>query len=223
VVGISCANRVFRPLDRIGILFDYPVLGMQQSPNPLNLVSAFRYSIPFGMSVICSQRSVARWGVSMSQVILNINGQAHTLDVPSDMPLLWTLRDILNLTGTKYGCGIGVCGTCIVLVNGIPTRSCVMPAISMAGAEITTIEGLDPAGNHPVQKAWNDEDVPQCGYCQGGQILTASALLERNPNPGDQDIDAAMAGVLCRCGTYSRIRKAIRRAAKYAAEQGGAA
>ena len=159
----------------------------------------------------------------MSQVTLNINGQAHTLDVPSDMPLLWTLRDILNLTGTKYSCGIGVCGTCTVLVNGIPMRSCVMPAISMAGTEITTIEGLDPAGNHPLQKAWNDEDVPQCGYCQGGQILTASALLKRNPNPGDQDIDAAMAGVLCRCGTYSRIRKAIKRAAKYSAEQGGAA
>jgi len=145
------------------------------------------------------------------------------VDVPSDMPLLWALRDILNMTGTKYSCGIGVCGTCIVLVNGTPMQSCVLPAISMGGTEITTIEGLDPAGDHPVQKAWNDEDVPQCGYCQGGQILTASALLRQNPNPGDQDIDAAMAGVLCRCGTYSRIRKAIKRAAKIAAEQGGAA
>ncbi len=159
----------------------------------------------------------------MSQVTLKINGQTHSVDVPSDMPLLWALRDILNMTGTKYSCGIGVCGTCTVLVNGTPMRSCVMPAISMAGAEITTIEGLDPDGNHPVQKAWNDEDVPQCGYCQSGQILTASALLRENPNPGDQDIDAAMAGVLCRCGTYSRIRKAIKRAAKYAAEQGDAA
>ena len=162
-------------------------------------------------------------GVSVSQVVLKINGQAHTLDAPSDMPLLWALRDKLNLTGTKYSCGIGVCGTCTVLVNGIPMQSCLMPAISLAGAEITTIEGLDPAGNHPVQKAWDDEDVAQCGYCQGGQILTASALLKQNPNPGDQDIDAAMAGVLCRCGTYSRIRKAIKRAAQYAAEQGGAA
>jgi isoquinoline 1-oxidoreductase alpha subunit len=162
-------------------------------------------------------------GVSVSQVILKINGQAHTLDAPSDMPLLWALRDKLNLTGTKYSCGIGVCGTCTVLVNGIPMRSCLMPAISLAGAEITTIEGLDPAGNHPVQKAWNDADVAQCGYCQGGQILTASALLKQNPNPADQDIDAAMAGVLCRCGTYSRIRKAIKRAAQYADEQGGAA
>ena len=159
----------------------------------------------------------------MSQVTLKINGQAHTVDAPSDMPLLWALRDVLNMTGTKYSCGIGICGTCTVLVNGLPMRSCVMPAISMAGAEITTIEGLDPEGNHPVQKAWNDEDVPQCGYCQGGQILTASALLKQNPNPDDQDIDAAMSGVLCRCGTYSRIRKAIKRAAKYAAEQGGAA
>ncbi len=162
-------------------------------------------------------------GVSVSQVVLKINGQAHTLDAPSDMPLLWALRDKLNLTGTKYSCGIGVCGTCTVLVNGIPMQSCLMPAISLAGAEITTIEGLDPAGNHPVQKAWDDEDVAQCGYCQGGQILTASALLKQNPNPGDRDIDAAMAGVLCRCGTYSRIRKAIKRAAQYAAEQGGAA
>jgi len=157
----------------------------------------------------------------MSQVTLNINGQAHTLDVPSDMPLLWALRDTLNLTGTKYSCGIGVCGTCTVLINGTPMRSCVMPAISMAGVEITTIEGLDPAGNHPVQKAWNDEDVPQCGYCQGGQILAASALLRQNPNPSDQDIDAAMAGVLCRCGTYSRIRKAIKLAAEYADREGG--
>lgn len=158
----------------------------------------------------------------MSQVTLKINGETHAIDVPSDMPLLWALRDKLNFTGTKYSCGIGVCGTCTVLVNGIPMRSCVMPAISMAGADITTIEGLDPAGNHAVQKAWNDEDVPQCGYCQGGQILTASALLEQNPNPDDQDIDAAMAGVLCRCGTYPRVRKAIKRAAKYAAEQGDA-
>ena len=157
----------------------------------------------------------------MSQVTLNINGQTHTVDVPSDMPLLWALRDTLNLTGTKYSCGIGVCGTCTVLVNGTPMRSCAMPAISMAGVEITTIEGLDPSGNHPVQKAWNDEDVPQCGYCQGGQILAASALLKQNPNPSDQDIDAAMAGVLCRCGTYSRIRKAIKRAAEYAAREGG--
>ena len=149
----------------------------------------------------------------MTTVTLNINGQSHTLDVSADMPLLWALRDKLDLVGTKYSCGIGVCGTCTVLVNGMPMRSCTMPAITMAGAEITTIEGLDPDGNHPLQQAWNEEDVPQCGYCQGGQILTASALLERNPDPSDDDIDAAMSGVLCRCGTYPRIRKAIKRAA----------
>ena len=156
----------------------------------------------------------------MSQVTLRINGTQHTLDVPPDMPLLWALRDVLNLTGTKYSCGIGSCGTCTVLVNGIPMRSCVMPATGAAGSEITTIEGLDPAGNHPVQRAWNDEDVPQCGYCQGGQILTASALLARNPRPNDEDIDNAMSAVLCRCGTYPRIRKAIKRAADYTADLG---
>ena len=158
----------------------------------------------------------------MSSVTLKINGQSVTVDdIPSDMPLLWALRDKLNLVGTKYSCGIGVCGTCTVLVNGAPMRSCVMPAISMAGMEITTIEGLDSSGEHPVQKAWNEEDVPQCGYCQGGQILTASALLQQNPDPSDEDIDNAMAGVLCRCGTYHRIRKAIKLAAKYATESGG--
>jgi len=157
----------------------------------------------------------------MSNVTLKINGQAYTVDAPSDMPLLWALRDILNLTGTKYSCGIGTCGSCTVLVNGVPMRSCVMPAISMAGMEITTIEGLDPAGQHPVQRAWNEEDVPQCGYCQAGQIMTATALLRQNPNPTDEDIDSAMAGVLCRCGTYPRIRKAIKLAAKYAVEAGG--
>ena len=157
----------------------------------------------------------------MSNVTLKINGRSVSIDIPSDMPLLWALRDKLDLVGTKYSCGIGACGTCTVLVNGVPMRSCAVPAISMAGMDITTIEGLDPSGEHPVQKAWNDEDVPQCGYCQGGQILTAAALLDQNPNPSDEDIDNAMGGVLCRCGTYHRIRKAIRRAAEYAAETGG--
>jgi isoquinoline 1-oxidoreductase alpha subunit len=142
----------------------------------------------------------------MSSISLKINGQDVTVDdIPSDMPLLWALRDKLNLVGTKYSCGIGVCGSCAVLVNGVPMRSC----------------GLDPTGEHPLQKAWNEVDVPQCGYCQGGQILTASALLEQNPDPSDEDIDSAMAGVLCRCGTYHRIRKAIKLAASYAAESGG--
>lgn len=157
----------------------------------------------------------------MSEITLRINGADHTVDVPPDMPLLWALRDILNLTGTKYSCGIGTCGTCTVLLNGVPMRSCVLPAISATGAEVTTIEGLDPTGRHPVQRAWDDEDVPQCGYCQGGQILTASALLARNPDPSDADIDTAMSAVLCRCGTYPRIRKAIKRAAGYAADEGG--
>ena len=156
----------------------------------------------------------------MSEVTLSINGEDYAIEVPPDMPLLWALRDVLNLTGTKYGCGIGTCGTCTVLMNGTPMRSCVMPAVAAAGAEITTIEGLDPEGSHPVQRAWNDEDVPQCGYCQGGQVLTASALLHRNPDPSDNDIDNAMSSVMCRCGTYPRIRKAIKRAAGYVADQG---
>ena len=157
----------------------------------------------------------------MSEITLTINGQDHTIDVPQDMPLLWALRDILDLTGTKYGCGIGTCGTCTVLVDGSPVRSCVRAATRFEGREITTIEGLDPSGNHPVQKAWDEVDVPQCGYCQGGQMLTASALLDENPDPSDAEIDAAMSGVLCRCGTYHRIRKAIKRAAEYAETRGG--
>jgi isoquinoline 1-oxidoreductase alpha subunit len=154
----------------------------------------------------------------MGQVTLKINGQNTSLDIPPDMPLLWALRDRLDLVGTKFGCGIGVCGSCMVLVDGEPTQSCLLPAASLEGAEITTIEGLAPAGDHPVQKAWNEEDVAQCGYCQGGQILSAVALLQRNPDPDDKAIDEAMYGNLCRCGTYPRIRKAIKLAASYAAK-----
>ena len=157
----------------------------------------------------------------MPQVTLKINGKDHTLDVPDDMPLLWALRDKLNMTGTKYGCGIAQCGTCTVLVDGAPRQSCRLPAVKMAGREITTIEGLSVDGDHPVQRAWNEEDVPQCGYCQGGQILTAAALLAKNPDPDDAAIDKAMKDNLCRCGTYFRIRKAIKLAAVYAAETGG--
>lgn len=158
----------------------------------------------------------------MSKVTLKINGQSHSLEVPSDMPLLWAMRDKLDLVGSKYSCGMGICGSCTVLVNGRPAQSCMLPASKMEGKEIVTIEGFSPDGNHPVQRAWNEEDVPQCGYCQGGQVLTAAALLERNPDPSDAAIDEAMSGVICRCGTYFRIRKAIRRAAKYAAEGGSA-
>ena len=154
----------------------------------------------------------------MSTVTLNINGEKHTLEVTPELPLLWALRDVLNMTGTKYGCGIGLCGSCTVLVDGEATRSCMLPAAAVEGMEITTIEGFAPDGGHPVQRAWNDEDVAQCGYCQGGQILAAAALLKRNPDPDDEAIDEAMSGNVCRCGTYVRIRKAVKRAAQYARE-----
>ena len=157
----------------------------------------------------------------MTRLTLKINGASHSLEVPDDIPLLWALRDKLNLVGTKYGCGIGACGSCTVLVNGSPVQSCRIKASSMEGKEITTIEGLSPDGSHPVQRAWHDEDVPQCGYCQAGQVMAATALLARIPKPTDADIDAAMSEILCRCGTYPRIRKAIKRAAAYAADEGG--
>ncbi len=145
---------------------------------------------------------------------LNVNGRMHELDADADMPLLWALRDLLGLTGTKYGCGIAQCGVCTVLVDGAPMRSCVTPVAALAGKSITTIEGLSVDSSHPVQQAWLAEEVPQCGFCQSGQILTAVALLANTPQPTDAEIDRAMAPVLCRCGTYPRIRLAIRRAAK---------
>ena len=144
---------------------------------------------------------------------LTVNGRAATIDAPEDMPLLWALRDLLNLKGTKYGCGMSVCGMCTVHVDGEATRSCVTPVKSVEGKRITTIEGLSSDGSHPLQKAWIDLDVPQCGYCQAGQIMSAAALLARTPKPSDAQIDAAMDGNLCRCGTYLRIRAAIRKAA----------
>jgi len=145
---------------------------------------------------------------------LNINGQSMTFDVPDEMPLLWALRDIGGLTGTKFGCGMGLCGACTVHVDGQAVRSCITPLSAVAGKRITTIEGVgsDETGN-VVQKAWRELNVPQCGYCQPGQIMTATALLHANPKPTDADIDAAMAGNICRCGTYPRIRAAIKRAA----------
>jgi aerobic-type carbon monoxide dehydrogenase small subunit (CoxS/CutS family) len=147
---------------------------------------------------------------------LTVNGKSHELDVEPETPLLWVLRENLGLTGTKFGCGIAQCGVCTVHLDGQPVRACSTPAASAVGREITTIEGLSPDGSHPVQKAWVEHTVPQCGYCQSGQIMAAAALIARTPAPTDRDIDTAMAGHLCRCGTYLRIRKAIHHAAKLA-------
>ena len=147
-------------------------------------------------------------------ITLIVNGEAHALDVDPDMPLLWVLRDRLNLTGTKYACGIAQCGACTVHLDGDPIRSCVTPISSVAGKQVTTIEGLDSRAGHAVQAAWERIQVVQCGYCQSGQIMSAAALLESNAKPGDDDIDSAMAGNLCRCATYQRIRAAIKEAAK---------
>ncbi len=144
---------------------------------------------------------------------LTVNGKPATADVPADMPLLWVLRDVLDLKGTKFGCGIAQCGACTVHLKGRPVRSCIVPISSAAGAEVTTIEGLSPDGSHPLQRVWCDLDVPQCGYCQAGQIMSAAALLAGKPKPSDADIDAALAGNLCRCGTYLRIREAVHKAA----------
>jgi isoquinoline 1-oxidoreductase alpha subunit len=148
---------------------------------------------------------------------LVVNGKPSSVDVPADMPLLWVIRDVLDLRGTKYGCGIGVCGACTVHLGDRAVRSCQTPVASAEGVKITTVEGLSSDGSHPVQLAWQELDVPQCGYCQAGQIMSASALLAKTPKPTDADIDAAMNGNLCRCGTYLRIRQAIHKAASLAA------
>ncbi len=145
---------------------------------------------------------------------LKVNGQVKTADVPEDIPLLWALRDSLDMKGTKFGCGAAQCGACTVHLNGTPTRSCQIPAAAAQGMEITTIEGLSADGTHALQKAWDELDVPQCGYCQAGQLMSAAALLAKNNKPTDADIDAAMSGNICRCATYPRIRAAIHRAAE---------
>ena len=145
---------------------------------------------------------------------LHVNGTEHEVDAPPDMPLLWVLRDLMGLTGTKFGCGIAQCGACTVHVDGEPRRSCVTPVEAVVGKPITTIEGLSPDGSHPVQRAWAELDVVQCGYCQSGQIMTTVALLAQVPSPDDHDIDRALSGNLCRCGTYQRIRAAVHRAAE---------
>jgi isoquinoline 1-oxidoreductase subunit alpha len=146
-------------------------------------------------------------------ITLNLNGRNTTLEVEGETPLLWVLRDIVGLTGTKYGCGMALCGACTVHLEDAPVRSCVTPVSAVSGKRVTTIEGLSPDNSHPVQRAWIELDVPQCGYCQSGQIMSAAALLAQTPQPSDADIDAAMAGNICRCGTYQRIRAAIHRAA----------
>jgi isoquinoline 1-oxidoreductase alpha subunit len=151
----------------------------------------------------------------MPSYSLNVNGKTTTVDVPADMPLLWVIRDVLNLKGTKFGCGVAQCGACTVNMGGRAIRSCSTP-VSAAKGPITTIEGLSADGNHPLQQAWMEIDVPQCGYCQAGQIMSANALLSQNPKPTDEQITAAMTGNICRCGTYLRIRQAIHRAAAIA-------
>lgn len=149
----------------------------------------------------------------MAQYDLKINGKSHQVDVDPDTPMLWVLRDHVKLLGTKYGCGIAQCGACTIHVNGTATRSCQLPVSQIKDKEVTTIEGLSEKGDHPLQKAWIEHDVPQCGYCQAGQIMSAASLLSKNASPSDQDIDTAMDGNICRCGTYTRIKKAIKTAA----------
>ena len=147
----------------------------------------------------------------MAKFILQINGSAQEVDVDPDTPILWVLRDHLHLVGTKYGCGIAQCGSCTILLNGIATRACQLQVSMVGNNEIVTIEGLSEEGDHPVQKAWEEEDVPQCGYCQAGQIMSAVSLLKSNPDPSDEEIEMGMSGNICRCGTYIRIKKAIKR------------
>ncbi|MDC0678453.1 MULTISPECIES: (2Fe-2S)-binding protein [Sorangium] len=146
-------------------------------------------------------------------IILKVNGAEQRLDVDPDMPLLWVLRDVLGLTGTKYGCGQALCGACVVHLDGETVRACVTPVKRAAGGSVTTIEGLSPTGDHPLQRAWVELGVPQCGFCQAGQIMSAAALLRKNPRPSNDDIDRSLAGNICRCGTYTRIRAAVRKAA----------
>ncbi len=155
----------------------------------------------------------------MSKYKLHINGASKTVDVAADTPLLWVLRDHLKLVGTKFGCGIGQCGACTIHIDGQPARACQTPISSVGKKSITTIEGLSAGGEHPLQKAWQELDVPQCGYCQAGQIMTAAALLKNKPQPSNEDIDTALAGNLCRCGTYLRIRAGIHRAAELASQE----
>ena len=158
----------------------------------------------------------------MAAITFTLNGQPQTVDVVPEMPFLWVLRDTLGMTGTKFGCGMSLCGACTVHIDGVPTRTCMTSVSSIAEKEVITIEGLSSDGNHPVQQAWMEVDVPQCGYCQSGQIMTAAALVRDNPSPTDDDIDRTMRNNICRCGTYQSIRAAIHRASEIHAANGGA-
>jgi len=178
----------------------------------LKIAGVFRVSKGFG---VASAIPPATQGIPMK---LDINGSQHEVDVSDDMPLLWVLRDVVGLTGTKFGCGMAQCGACTVHVDGKAVRSCVTPASALEGKKIATIESLGADGSHPVQRAWIEHDVVQCGYCQSGQIMSAVALLAEKPQPTDTDIDAAMAGNICRCGTYQRIRAAVHHAAQLSKE-----
>ncbi len=154
----------------------------------------------------------------MTKISITVNAKGYTFDVDPKMPLLWVIRDYVGLTGTKYGCGIGQCGACTVHLDGKAVRSCLVPVSSVVGRNVTTIEGLSADGQHPLQRAWQDEDVPQCGYCQAGQLMSAAALLHQHPNPTDEEIVIAMTGNICRCGTYQRIQRAIRRSVELKSE-----
>jgi isoquinoline 1-oxidoreductase alpha subunit len=158
----------------------------------------------------------------MASITLKVNNKAYTIDADPKMPLLWAIRELVGLTGTKYGCGIAQCGACTVHLDGVPVRSCSIPVSSVGKKNVTTIEGLSNDNSHPIQQAWIKEQVPQCGYCQSGQIMAATALLKKIPNPTDQDIDTAMQGHICRCGTYPRIRKAIKTASQLLAQKASA-
>ena len=155
----------------------------------------------------------------MASIKFNLNGNPQSVEAPSAMPLLWVLRDLLGLTGTKFGCGMALCGACTVHLNGIAVRSCTMRAADLEGKTVTTIEGLSPEASHPIQQAWIERDVPQCGYCQSGQIMAAAALLAKKPRPSDGDIEQAMRGNICRCGTYDEIRRAVHRAAEISSQR----
>lgn len=186
------------------------------SIRPCRQICRMRTRIPSVLPLLNSNPLIRVPAFTHVQAMINlkINGKAHSFDGDPEMPLLWFLRDELQMTGTKFGCGKGLCGSCTVHLDGVQVQSCVTPVGTLEGREVLTIEGLSADASHPLQKAWMDHNVPQCGYCQSGQIMAAAALLKANPNPSDEDIEAGMAGIICRCGTYKRIRNAIKQAAE---------